>query len=361
MNKKQSGVDIDLGNRCSKIAYNWAKKTFDLRNPGTGNPLVNVDGGFANIMDYGGVKVGISSDGIGTKIELAERTGIYSTLGYDLIAMVADDLAASGMETVNLSNILDVDNLDVEIVDELMKGLSEAASFARITITGGEIAELGTRIGGYGNRMHFNWGATGVGILPAGQQIIDGRAINPGDIVISLKSRGFRSNGFSLIRKIMEEQFGSDWHKADYGEGKTWGEVLLTPCLIYTPLIADLIKAGHGIHGIAHITGGGLADNFSRILRDKNMGAEVNNLFEPLPVMKKVQELGNVPEEQAYLLWNMGNGMLIVIDNKEADTILDTINLKKYEAKICGQITNQPEIKYQTTGKDPQKLTYRYE
>ena len=107
-------------------------------------------------MDFNGVKIGMTSDGIGTKIELAERTGIYNTIGFDLVAMVADDLAANGIETVNLSNILDVDFLDADIVDQLMEGLYKAAKFANITVTGGEIAELGSRIGGYGDRMHFN-------------------------------------------------------------------------------------------------------------------------------------------------------------------------------------------------------------
>ena len=146
-NRINSGIDIDLGNQCSRIAYDWAKKTFTHREPGTGNPLMSADGGFSSLMDFHGVKIGMSSDGIGTKIELAERTGIYNTIGFDLVAMVADDLAANGIETVNLSNILDVDLLDSEVVDKLMEGLYEATKFANITVTGGEIAELGGRIG----------------------------------------------------------------------------------------------------------------------------------------------------------------------------------------------------------------------
>jgi len=241
--RNNSGLDIDLGNSCSQIAYGWAKKTFANRKSGSGNPLPSAAGGFSTVIDIGGVHIGISSDGIGTKIELAERMGIYNTLGFDLLAMVADDLAANGIETVNISNILDVDHLDANIVDQLMEGLHKAADFARITITGGESAELGNRIGGYGKGMHFNWGATGIGILPNGKEIIDGRSVKAGDLLIALKSRGFRSNGFSLLRRIMENKFGSEWHKADYKSGKTWGEILLTPSLIYTPLIAQSVPA----------------------------------------------------------------------------------------------------------------------
>ncbi len=360
MNPKQSGIDIDLGNRCSQIAYAYAKKTFANRAPGTGNPLVSTDGGFANIMDFGGVKIGMSSDGIGTKIELAERTGIYHTLGFDLIAMVADDLAANGIETVNLSNILDVDHLDADIVEELMRGLKEAADFSRITITGGEIAELGKRIGGYGDRMHFNWGATGIGIVPPGKEIVDGRNIQPGDRVIALQSRGFRSNGFSLLRNIMQNTFGADWHNAPYDDQITWGEQLLTPSLIYSPFISQLIQKDVRLNGCVHVTGGGLADNISRILKVNKLGVELNDIFEPLPVMKKIQELGGVPEEQAYRLWNMGNGMLLIAAEAQVPKILELAEKQPYRAKVCGQISADAQIKIDTRGCHPQKLITSY-
>lgn len=358
---KQSGVDIDLGNACSAIAYGWARKTFANRPAGSGNPLMSVDGAFSNVMDYHGLKVGISSDGIGTKIELAERTEIYNTIGFDLVAMVADDLAANGIETVNLSNILDVDLLDRAIVDQLMQGLHDAAQFARISVTGGEIAELGGRIAGYGPKMHFNWCATGVGILPPDREMIDGRLVKKGDRVITLKSRGFRSNGFSLIRHIMETRFGPEWHHTGYESGRTWGQALLTPSLIFSPLIADLIKSDLAPHGIAHITGGGIAENFSRTLKSSGCGAMLDNLFGPLPVMTRVQELGQVSEEQAYRLWNMGNGMLLVVAPEKAGPTLEKIHESgQYQARICGTITPDPEITLNSAGCHPQRLTLRY-
>ncbi|MCK4813771.1 MAG: phosphoribosylformylglycinamidine cyclo-ligase, partial [Candidatus Marinimicrobia bacterium] len=303
----QSGVDIDLGNQCSRKAYSWAKKTFSNRPAGEGNPELDVDGSFSNIMNFRGVKIGMASDGIGTKIELAERTGIYDTLGYDLIAMTADDLAANGMETVNMTNILDVDHLDHDIINELMRGLHAAAAFAKVVITGGEIAELGNRINGYGDKMHFNWCAAGISMLPEGMKPIDGSEIQSGDTVIALKSRGFRSNGYSLLRRIMEDKFGPTWHNAPYYDG-TWGEVLLTPSLIYSPLIAALRKTGHDLKGITHVTGGGLGDNFARVLKVSGNGAELTDIFEPLSFMPEIQRIGKVSEEQAYRLWNMGNG-----------------------------------------------------
>lgn len=356
-NEKKSGVDIDLGNDCSQIAFAWAKKTFTNRSRGQGGPLMTVDGAFSNIMDFNGVKIGVSSDGIGTKIEIAERTGIYDTLGFDLIAMAADDLAANGIETVNLSNILDVDYLDSDIVNQLMKGLHDAAKFAGLVITGGEIAELGDRIGGYGERMHFNWCSTAIGILAAGRKIIDGQNVKPGDAVISLQSRGFRSNGFSLLRKIMEKQFGSKWHEQPYNSDKSWGEILLTPSLIYTPLIVKLIKHNFNINGIVHITGGGIIDNFSRVLKNNKVGANLDNLFEPLDFMKNIQELGDVDEETAYRLWNMGNGMLLIVDKNQANEILDFIKTQDYKAQTAGKIISEPVITIQTKGMNPKEIS----
>lgn len=344
--QKKSGVDIDLGNKSSEIAYGYAIKTFPNRQGKRGAVGSKTNGGFSNLLLFGNERIGIGSDGIGTKAELAERTGIYHTLGYDLVAMVADDLVAVGFEPTNLSNVIDVDFLEADIIEQLMKGLSEACNFSGITITGGEIAELGNRIGGYGDRMHFNWSATAIGVLPENlSESIDGSHVKPGQVVFSLKSRGFRSNGFSSVRRIMTEVLGENWHLQKYDDTQTWGEVLLTPSLIYAPFITALIQSGISLTGIAHITGGGVFDNFRRVLKVNKVGAELNHLYEPLPFMKKVQELGNISNEEAYLWWNMGNGMLFVAAEEQASAILEKAREMQYECRIAGKITSDESIK----------------
>ena len=161
-----AGYSIEEGNAASRNAYNWSKKTFANRAGKPGEPAQDLDGGFSNEIRFGTERLGISSDGIGTKIEVAERLNKYDTLGYDLIAMTADDLIAAGFVPTNLSNIIDVNHLDYDVVDQLMRGLHDAANFAQIAITGGEIAELGNRIGGWpGAKMNFNWCSTAIGIL----------------------------------------------------------------------------------------------------------------------------------------------------------------------------------------------------
>lgn len=335
-----SGYDIDLGNRCSKNAYAWAKKTFDTRRGKAGAIEMKIDGAFSNMLDFGGTKIGITSDGIGTKIELAERTGIYDTLGYDLIAMTADDLIASGFVPTNLSNIIDADHLDYAIIDALMRGLHDAAHIAQIAITGGEIAELGQRIGGYGDRMHFNWCSTAIGVLhPSLRSPIDGSQVQAGDVVIALSSPGLRSNGFSAARRIMEQTFGKEWHNAPFTDHQTWGEVLLTPSLIYAPLIAAILDQNIVIGGIAHITGGGIADNFQRVLRANGLGAELYHLFAPHDFMLQMQQYGDVTDEQAYLWWNMGNGMLLTVADADAERTLQYIaTYGTYRAQVAGRI-----------------------
>ncbi|MBC6991098.1 AIR synthase-related protein [Hymenobacter sp. BT491] len=351
---KPAGYDIDLGNECSRNAYGWAKKTFANRQGKPGEPAQDLDGGFSNEIRFGQERLGISSDGIGTKIEVAERVGKFDTLGYDLIAMVADDLIAGGFVPTNLSNIIDVHTLDYEVIDELMRGLHDAANFSHLAVTGGEIAELGNRIGGWpGARMNFNWCSTAVGALhPSLRRPISGATVQPGQVVVSLKSPSFRSNGFSLARRTLQNLFGDNWHTAPYdgldatphgSAGHTWGEVLLMPSLIYAPAVARLLDSGLSLHGVAHITGGGIADNFKRVLKN-GVGAELDSLFEPLPAMQRLTELAGIAPADAYLYWNMGNGMLLVTEESDAESVVKQLQADGYEAKVAGRITTEPGI-----------------
>ncbi|MFH1530786.1 MAG: AIR synthase-related protein [Pseudomonadota bacterium] len=358
VDRKTSGLDIDLGNLCSETAYGWAKKTFVSREMRFGMPVKGLDGSFSNLMNYGQVRIAMSSDGIGTKAELAERTGIYDTLGYDLIAMVVDDLAANGIEPTNLSNILDVDHLDVEIVDALMRGLHDASMIAGLAVVGGEIAELGERISGYGDRMHFNWCATGIGILPAGEEPINGSSVQVGDAVVSLESMGFRSNGFSLVRRIMAAAFGPEWHRTPHDDRRTWGEVLLTRSRIFAPWIVSMREQGIDIHGIAHVTGGGIPDNLGRVLRSTGLGAHLDALPPPLPFMAEVQALGEVPEETAYRLWNMGTGMLVVLNPRDAERMVELLGRAGCPAVRCGSVTGTPGVILESRGVQARTLVF---
>ena len=368
-----AGYSIEEGNAASRNAYAWSKKTFANRAGLPGEPARDLDGGFSNEIRFGTERLGISSDGIGTKIEVAERLNKYDTLGYDLIAMTADDLIAAGFVPTNLSNIIDVNHLDYDVVDQLMRGLHDAANFAKIAITGGEIAELGNRIGGWpGAKMNFNWCSTAIGVLhPSLAQPLSGKTAQAGHVVVALRSPSFRSNGYSLARKTLQKVFGENWHEAAFELGvksqesgvenerpdseqllapnsklitpKTWGEALLAPSLIYSPGITALLNAGLPLHGIAHITGGGVADNFQRVLKN-GLGAVLDNLFEPLPAMQRLLEIGDISPETAYLYWNMGTGMLLVTEEASAAAVVASLQASGYDAQVAGHLTAESGV-----------------
>ncbi len=348
-----AGYSIEEGNAASRNAFSWAKKTFANRTGQPGEAAPDLDGGFANEIRFGNARLGISSDGIGTKIEVAERTGRYDTLGFDLVAMTADDLIVAGFVPTNLSNIIDVNHLDYAVVDELMRGLHDACNFAGMAITGGEIAELGNRIGGWpGAKMNFNWCSTAIGSLhPSLDRPLSGHAARAGMAVVALRSPSFRSNGYSLARKTLQKLFGNDWHEATYDgpdadQYATWGDAMLAPSLIYSPGLIALLDAGLPLHGAAHITGGGVADNFQRVLKN-GLGAVLDNLFPPLPAMQRLCEIGGIAAETAYLYWNMGNGMLLVTEPDSAAAVVATLQASGYDAQVAGRLKAEAGVTLQ--------------
>lgn len=354
--ERESGRDISLGDRCSKVAFDWACKSFQNRKGRPGALVGGLESSYSNVIDFGSVQIAMASDGIGTKIEIAERMGIYDTLGFDLVAMVVDDLVCNGAEPTSLSNVLDVDFLDEGIVQDLMKGLYEAATSANISVTGGEIAELGSRIGGYGKRMHFNWCATGIGVLQSSDVIRNGQSIRPGHTIIALKSCGLRSNGFSLARGILQKGFGDLWHEQAYSSEKTWGQILLTPSLIYAPFLLKIQRMGIPLHAVVHVTGGGIAGNLKRVLRKNSLGAELSNLFAPFPFMLELQRMGELDEEEVYEKWNMGNGMLLIVEDSDSTEVLRLLAAQKIEAKVAGVVCDDDRIILHSKACIPKKL-----
>lgn len=329
---------------CSELACRWCEGTSANRAGRAGRVVDDVRGSFASLVRFGGLCLGISSDGIGTKIEIAERAARYDTLGFDLVAMVVDDLAAVGVEPVCVSNILDVDEPDPAVVDALMAGLHRAAAAARVALTGGETAVLGRRIGGFGLGMHFNWCATALGALPEGLEPIDGRAVAPGDVVLGCRGEGLRSNGFSLARTILTRAFGADWHEHALDGRTRWADALLEPSEIFAPRIVDLLASGVRPHGIAHVTGGGIPAKLGRVLAVRGLGAELTDLFPPPRVVAALRELGEVPAEEAYRAWNMGNPLLLVLDPRDVERAVARLGAGKDEVRVVGRVVAGSDV-----------------
>ncbi|HHE38680.1 MAG TPA: phosphoribosylformylglycinamidine cyclo-ligase [Candidatus Cloacimonetes bacterium] len=352
MNYKNAGVDIEAGDNASKIAYQYAKSTFSTRKGKIGEPVI-AEGSYAGLIDMGNFYLVQCDDGVGTKIEIAEKIGKFDTLGFDLLAMVADDAICLGAETISISNTIDTNKVDAFVIEDLMKGLSKACIEQKVIIPGGEIAELGKSVNGN------IWNATAIGVLEK-DKVIDGSEIQVGDKIIALKENGFRSNGFSLVRYILENNYGKEVYSQTSPFVENWGKILLEPSQIYSSeLLKILGRFGDSrkvnIKGISHITGGGIAGNFRRILKDKKLGANFYDLFEPAEMVKEIQKIGKVTETEAYKTWNMGNGMMLVVSPENTEKVLEILNI---EAKIAGEITNSGIIEIQTKGFIPTTLKY---
>lgn len=327
----------------SAIAWRWAQKTFAFRDGQVGAVIAPKVAQFSSWLAVPGLGLAITSDGIGTKIEVAERVGRYRSLGRDLVAMVVDDLAANGVEPVAVTNTLDVDRVDAAVIDELMQGLHDAAQVAGISVAGGEIAELGARIGGWGSGMHFNWCATAIGVLPSGWQPIDGSAVRAGDAVVLVASGNWRSNGFTALRRGLQDMYGDNWHTAMF-QDRTWGDWLLEPCRIFAPLVTALRRAGVHPHGLAHITGGGLPSKLGRTLKSTGLGAHLDAPWQPTPAMQQAQRLAGIPDQDAWQHWNMGNGFALVVPPEQVAAVLQACDKLGYAARQGGQVVAQPTL-----------------
>lgn len=338
---RTAGVDVVAGDAASNIAYAHAMATFSARAGRIGAPLPEAEGGFANLLDMGDYFLVQTSDGVGTKMELAVRLGRYDTIGRDLLAMVADDAVCTGAEVVSISNTLDVPSIDQQMVDDLLRGLADACREQGIAMAGGEIAEVPGAV------LQPVWNATVIGIV-AKDRVIDARSIAPGDTVLALRERGCRSNGYSLIRHLLRESIGDDWN--------TQAGELLRPSTIYHHALLHLLgRFGEErripLKGLAHITGGGIPSKFRRILQKSGYGALLTNLWQPPTVLSNLLAVGDVPLEEAYRTFSMGNGMLAVLAPGDADRAIALLHEEGIDTQVAGAITREPTIVI-TTARD---------
>ena len=345
---EEAGVNIELGDDVSKILYNAAKQTWDNRKGKLGEIIVPFD-------DFSGVRaidvsnlpsgtlMNIGFDGVGTKMELAERVGDHRTIAYDLFAMVCDDAVVRGAEPVLIGSILDVNTLtdNIEEVRQLAEGYVNAARDANVAVINGEVAELGNRVGGYG-KFNYNWGA-GLVWFANKDRLFTGLEIKDGDSIVALKENGFRSNGLSLVRKILNN---NDWPS-------DLVQAALEPSKIYSGAVVDMFGGYDGepkaeIHGVVHVTGGGIPGKLGRVLKPSGLGANLDNLYTPPDVMLECQKLGDVSNEEAYKTWNMGQGMLIISPNP-AD-VISVASGHGIDAKEVGEVYSKPSVCIKSKG-----------
>jgi len=309
----KSGVDIKQEEKAVKALISKIKHI----KKGFGQPILM--GHYASVLDFGTFGVAITTDGVGSKIMIAEALGKFDTIGIDCVAMNVNDLIAIGAEPVAMVDYIAAERPDEKIMAEIAAGLEEGCRIANITLVGGETATLPDMIKG------FDLAGTVIGVVEK-DKIITGDKIEPGDVIFGIPSSGIHSNGLTLARKAIEKAGLS--YTDEFENGKSIGEELLTPTRIYIEVLGILKK--YDVHGMAHITGGGML-NLKRL---KNVRF---NITDPLPAQKIfrfIQELGNVDEDEMYRTFNMGMGFAIILPEEQA---------KKLEKEIEGRIVGHIE------------------
>lgn len=316
----KAGVDI-LKHR---EAISAIGKELKFARKGIGKPL-KIKHHFAGLVSFDRYALALCTDGVGTKTLIAEALKKYDTVGIDCVAMNVNDCICVGAEPLSFVDYLALRKPNEKIVAQIGKGLNKGAKLANISIIGGETAILPELIKG------FDLAGTCLGFVEK-TKIITGSNIKHGDVIIGLRSSGIHSNGLTLARKILKLNEISYSDKFP-NSNKTWGEILLTPTRIYVKEIINVAKK-FKIHGLAHITGGGIR-KISRI--NSNVNFRLEEIFEPHPVFATLQELGNVENKEMYQTFNMGLGFCIIADKKAADNILAELK-SVAEAKLIGRV-----------------------
>ncbi|MDD3984349.1 MAG: phosphoribosylformylglycinamidine cyclo-ligase [Methanobacterium sp.] len=324
----ESGVDISLEENTVSKLISKLNETLSYRD------IITDSGHFAALVKLGDKAIAMSTDGVGSKIIVAEMMEKYDTIGIDCIAMVVNDILCVGAEPIAMVDYLAVEKPNPEIAEQIGESLKEGCKQAKIAMVGGETASLPEIV------KNFDLAGTGIGIVDV-NNIITGENIAEGDVLIGIESSGIHSNGLSLARKVFfqENNFNID-NKLPTDPNVQVGEELLKPTIIYVKPIMELLKTNVEIHGLAHITGGG----FKNLKRLKNgISYDINALPEPKAIFKAIHSLG-VPINEMYHVFNMGIGFVVIVKAQDIEKTINT--LKKYNhVYIIGKVKDDSRNK----------------
>ncbi|GAA0922781.1 phosphoribosylformylglycinamidine cyclo-ligase [Streptomyces thermoalcalitolerans] len=335
-----AGVDIEAGDRAVELMKEWVKKT---RRPEVLGGL----GGFAGLFDASALKryerplLASATDGVGTKVDIARRMGVYDTIGRDLVAMVMDDIVVCGAEPLFMTDYICVGKVYPERVAAVVKGIAEGCVLAGCALIGGETAEHPGLLG----EDDFDVAGAGTGVVEA-DRVLGADRVRKGDAVIAMASSGLHSNGYSLVRHVLLDRAGLslDTHVEELG--RTLGEELLEPTRIYSLDCLALTRTTE-VHAFSHVTGGGLAANLARVIPDGLHAVIDRATWTPAPVFDLVAKSGNVERLELERTLNMGIGMLAIVPEESVDVALTTLADRGVDAWVAGEITDRGD---HTTG-----------
>ncbi|PIA40007.1 hypothetical protein AQUCO_02500018v1 [Aquilegia coerulea] len=322
MTYKDAGVDIDAG---SELVRRIAKMA-----PGIG--------GFGGLFPYGDSYLVAGTDGVGTKLKLAFETGIHETIGIDLVAMSVNDIVTSGAKPLFFLDYYATSHLDVDLAEKVVKGIVDGCQQCDCVLLGGETAEMPD----FYAEGEYDLSGFAVGSVSK-DSVINGKNIVAGDVLIGLPSSGVHSNGFSLVRRVLDRS-GLTVKDQLPGADITLGEALMAPTIIYVKQVLDIISMG-GVKGIAHITGGGLTDNIPRVF-PKGLGAAIYEDSWSVPsLFKWIQEAGRIEDAEMRRTFNLGIGMVLIVSPEAADRILGEYHGSNLAFRI-GEVISDEGVTY---------------
>ena len=278
------------------------------------------------------------TDGVGTKLKIAFAMDRHDTVGIDAVAMCVNDVLAQGAEPLFFLDYVAVGHNDPARVEAIVSGVAEGCRQAGCALVGGETAEMpGMYEGGEYDIAGFTTGVV------EKSRLIDGSKVRAGDVLVGIASSGVHSNGFSLVRKIVSDSGHSYTDSIDALDGRVLGDVLLTPTRIYVRQVLEVIR-NCDVHGVAHITGGGFDENIPRVLHD-GQGLEIHEgSWEILPVFRLLEQWGGIPHREMFNIFNMGIGMVLVLDAAEADKAVGILESAGEKASVIGRVTDVPGV-----------------
>ncbi|MCZ4096045.1 phosphoribosylformylglycinamidine cyclo-ligase [Streptomyces sp. SID13666] len=329
-----AGVDIEAGDRAVGLMKQWVKKA-------TRPEVVGGLGGFAGLFDASALKryerplLASATDGVGTKVDIARRMGVYDTIGHDLVGMVVDDLVVCGAEPLFMTDYICVGKVYPERVAAIVKGIAEGCVLAGCALVGGETAEHPGLLG----PDDFDVAGAGTGVVEA-DEVLGADRIRSGDAVIAIESSGLHSNGYSLVRHVFFDRAGWELDRDVPEFGRTLGEELLEPTKIYSLDCLALTRLAP-VHAFSHITGGGLANNLGRVIPDHLHATVDRSTWRPDPVFTTVGELGGVERLELEKTLNMGVGMIAVVPQDSVDVALATLADRGVEAWVSGEVVER--------------------
>ncbi len=326
----EAGVDIDKGNAfVSRIKQIVA---------GTHSRAVIDDiGGFSGLfsignMDYKDPVLIASTDGVGTKLKIAQLCNKHDTIGIDLVAMCVNDIIVSGAKPLFFLDYFSSSSLDLDVATDVVKGIAEGCKISNCSLIGGETAEMpGLYQPGDYDLAGFS---VGIGERAA---VIDGSGVRVGNKIIGLASSGLHSNGFSLVRKIIFEELGLTVEDTVEELGCTVGEELIKPTRIYVQSVLRVLR-NFTINGLIHNTGGGFIDNIPRVLPEGCKAVIDKNSWEKPPIFAFLQNKGKVPETEMYRTFNMGIGMMAIINDDELEFVMQHFTAMGEQPFLIGEI-----------------------